>query len=278
MKRVVTMQDLSCMGKCSLTVALPVLSAMGIECAVLPTAVLSTHTAFPNPAVMDLSGHTDAIVEHWATLNPSFDGICTGYLATPEQCAQAEALIDRFAGEGTFVCIDPAMADHGKLYSGLGQDHPAAMKQLCRRGDLILPNLTEGALLTGMEYRAQEDPGYYREMVLELMKLGCGGVMLTGFHPRQGRIGLLGKWKDGEIFTCSQKEVARACHGTGDLFAAVVMGGLLRGMGLRQVGDLACGIVRRAIMATPADSRYGVAFERCIPELIRQLEPLESQS
>lgn len=272
MKRVVTMQDLSCMGKCSLTVALPVLSAMGIECAVLPTAVLSTHTAFPKPAVMDLSRHADAIMDHWATLSPSFDGICTGYLATADQCAQAEALIHRFGGEHTFVCVDPAMADHGRLYSGLTPEHPAAMKKLCARGDLILPNLTEGALLTGMEYREEEDPGYYREMVSELMSLGCKGVILTGFHPMKGRIGLLGKWEDGETFTCSQKEVARGCHGTGDLFAAVVMGSVLRGKGLREAGALACGIVRKAIMATPADSRYGVAFETCIPELVQAIE------
>ena len=272
MKRVVTMQDLSCMGKCSLTVALPVLSAMGIECAVLPTAVLSTHTAFPNPAVTDLSRHADAIMDHWATLEPRFDGICTGYLATPDQCAQAERLIDRFGGENCFVCVDPAMADHGRLYSGLTPEHPEAMRKLCARGDLILPNLTEGALLTGMAYRAEEDPGYYREMVEELMKLGCRGVMLTGFHPVEGRIGLLGKWGSGEVFTCSRREVARSCHGTGDLFAAVVMGSILRGKTLSEAGDLACGIVRKAIMATPEDSRYGVAFETCIPELIDRLE------
>ena len=188
MKRVVTMQDLSCMGKCSLTVALPVLSAMGVECAVLPTAVLSTHTAFPGPAVLDLSSHVDEIMAHWRGLEPDFDGISIGYLATADQCAQAERLIGRFGGKA-FVCIDPAMADHGRLYSGLSPEHPAAMKQLCVRGDLILPNLTEGALLTGMEYRADGDPGYYREMVEALLALGCGGVMLTGFHPVRGRIG-----------------------------------------------------------------------------------------
>ena len=277
MKRVVTMQDLSCMGKCSLTVALPILSAMGIECAVLPTAVLSTHTAFPNPAVMDLSRHADAIMDHWSTLEPRFDGICTGYLATPDQCAQAADLIGRFGGEDTFVCIDPAMADHGRLYSGLSPDHPEAMRKLCARGDLILPNLTEGALLTGMEYRDEEDPGYYREMVQALMDLGCGGVMLTGFHPVKGRIGLLGKIGAGELFTCSQKEVSRSCHGTGDLFAAVVTGGILRGMDPKSAGDLACGIVRQAIVRTPADSRYGVAFEGCIPELIRGIQSNQSQ-
>ena len=271
MKRVVTMQDLSCMGKCSLTVALPILSAMGIECAVLPTAVLSTHTGFPKPAVMDLSRHVDDIMAHWAALEPNFDGISVGYLASPQQCRQAAALIETFGGEGCFVCIDPAMADHGRLYSGLGPEHPEAVKKLCALGDLILPNLTEGALLTGMEYCPEMDAGYCREMVDELLGLGCGGVMLTGFHPTAGRIGLLGKRKGGEFFSCSQTQVPRSCHGTGDLFAAVVIGGLLRGMDAKQAGDLACEIVRSAIEKTPADSRYGVAFEGCIAQLAARL-------
>ena len=271
MKRVVTMQDLSCMGKCSLTVALPVLSAMGVECAVLPTAVLSTHTAFPKPAVLDLSRHVDDMMAHWATLEPDFDGISIGYLATPDQCAQAEHLIETF-GQKAFVCIDPAMADHGKLYSGLTAEHPAAMKTLCAKGDLILPNLTEGALLTGMEYRADAEPEYYKEMVDRLLELGCGGVMLTGFQSVRGRIGLLGKMRGGEFFSCSQEEVPRSCHGTGDLFAALVLGGILRGKSPQEAGDLACAIVRSAIEGTPADSRYGVAFETCIPQLVRELE------
>lgn len=271
MKRVVTMQDLSCMGKCSLTVALPVLSAMGIECTVLPTAVLSTHTAFPKPAVMDLSSHVDAIMEHWSSLEPHFDGISIGYLANPQQCAQAEALVRRFAGENCFVCVDPAMADHGKLYSGLTPEHPTAMKRLCAMGDLILPNLTEGALLTGMEYRHTVDDGYFREMVDELLTLGCNGVMLTGFSPRQGRIGLLGKMRSGEFFSCSREQIPRHCHGTGDLFAAVVMGAILNGLSPERSGDLACGMVRSAIERTPEDSRYGVAFEGCIRELVEQL-------
>lgn len=277
MKRMVTMQDLSCMGKCSLTVALPVLCAMGVECAVLPTAVLSTHTAFPGPAVLDLSGQVDATMDHWATLQPEFSGISIGYLATPGQCRQAADLIRRFGGEGCFVCVDPAMADHGKLYSGMSPEHPAAVKELCGLGDLILPNLTEGALLTGMDYRPDADEGYFREMVQELLKTGCGGVMLTGFHPVRGRIGLLGKMAGGEFFSCSQTEVPRSCHGTGDLFAAVVMGGILRGMEPKAAGDLACRIVRKAILATPADSRYGVAFEETIPELTHSVTNLTQE-
>ena len=272
MKRVVTMQDLSCMGKCSLTVALPVLSAMGIECAVLPTAVLSTHTAFPKPAVLELGSHAEDIMDHWASLEPDFDGIGIGYLASPGQCLQAETLIRRFGGKDCFVCVDPAMADHGKLYAGLSREHPAAMRRLCALADLILPNLTEGALLTGMEYRPEPDPGYYREMVEALLALGCGGVMLTGFAPRNGQIGVLGKMRDGDFFSCQRSRIHRHCHGTGDLFAAVVLGGILRGLPPERAGDIACGMVYAAIENTPGDSRYGVAFEGCIAGLLERLQ------
>lgn len=270
MKRVISMQDLSCMGKCSLTVALPVLSAMGVECAVLPTAVLSTHTAFPRPAVMDLSDHVDAIVAHWAALEPAVDGIGIGYLATADQCRQAGELIRRFGGNA-FVCVDPAMADHGKLYSGLSDSHPAAMRKLCGQADLILPNLTEGAMLTGMDYRPDADEGYCRELVDELLRTGCGGVMVTGFRPEPGRMGFAGRLRGGDFFTYSRPELPRSCHGTGDLFAAVVLGGVMRGLEVCRAGALACDMVCRSIAATPADSRYGVAFECCLPELIEQL-------
>ena len=269
MKRVVSMQDLSCMGKCSLTIALPVLSAMGVECAPLPTAVLSTHTAFPHPAVVDLSDELEAILAHWAALAPEVDGISIGYLASPAQCRQAEKLIDTFYG--AFLCVDPAMADHGKLYAGLPSEQPQAMGRLCAGADLILPNITEAAMLTGMAYRPDPDEPYCRELVHSLLELGCGGVILTGFRPQAGRIGFLGKMRQGDFFQYHLPEIPRACHGTGDLFAAGVMGGIMRGLTPFEAGALACDTVSRAIRRTPADSRWGVAFEQGIPELIQKL-------
>lgn len=269
MKRMVTMQDLSCLGKCSLTVILPVISAMGIECAVLPTAVLSTHTAFPGPAVMDLSPMAGRTMDHWSTLDPGFSGILTGYLANPQQVELAKDLIRRF-GHDAIVVSDPAMADHGRLYSGLSQEMIPAMLSLCREADLILPNLTEGALMTGMAYREESDPGHCREIAAELLKAGVKSVLLTGAEEAPGRVGFY--WTDGhEEFSHSVEKEPRSCHGTGDLFAAVTMGGMMRGMTPGLAGLLAAEFIRRSIAATGVDSRYGVAFEQELAWLIGNL-------
>ena len=271
MKRMVTMQDISCFGKCSMTVVLPVLSAMGVPCSILPTAVLSTHTAYPDPVVTDLSGSIRPTMDHWASLGLKFDGILTGYLASPEQAALARELIDRFGGRDTVVVCDPAMGDHGRLYSGIGQDMVAAHRALCAGANLILPNLTEAAMLAGMEYRETADEGSCRELTRELLKLGGGSVMLTGFSPAPDRVGFF--YSDGrEEFAHAARRLPRACHGTGDLFAAVVMGGLLRALEPARAGALAAEFIRRVIAATPADSRPGAAFEGELGWLIGMLE------
>lgn len=260
MKRIAIMQDLSCLGKCSLTVVLPVISAMGVECAVLPTAVLSTHTAFPSPVVLDLTDQVRPILDHWSTLEPDFSGILTGYLANRAQAALAEELVCRFRQPGTLLVVDPAMGDHGHLYAGLSPEMVGAMASLSAGADLILPNLTEAALMTGMEFRPAGDAGYCREMAQQLLKLGCGGVMLTGFAPEPGKVGFF--WTDGQDEFCHAGEkLDKTCHGTGDLFAAVTMGGLMRGRDAREAGVLAGEFVRRCIAATPAATPYGVAFE-----------------
>lgn len=260
MKRLAAMEDISCLGKCSLTVIHPVVSAMGIECAVVPTAVLSTHTAFPAPAVMDLTDHARAVMNHWSTIGARFDGILTGYLADPRQAALALELMDRFAGPDTDVIVDPAMGDHGRLYSGLDRDMVTAMAKLCGRATLALPNITEAAMMTGMEYRAQADKGYCRELAGQMRKLGCGSVMITGAEPEPGKIGFF--WSDGsEEFCLGRSRLERSCHGTGDLFAAVVTGGILRGLEPEQAGALAAEFVCRCIADAPEDSRFGVPFE-----------------
>ena len=239
MKRIVTMQDLSCLGKCSLTVVLPVISAMGVECAVLPTAVLSTHTAFPNPAVTGLDEFAARAIDHWTDVDASFDGILTGYLATPAQAELAAVLIDRFAEPGTLVVCDPAMGDHGKRYSGIGPEMVEAHRKC-------------------------------REAARELCKLGRGGVLLTGLEPEPGKIGFF--WTDGrEDFAWSGEKQPQSCHGTGDLFAAVVMGAMMGEKSAREAGVLAAEFVARCIDATEGDSRRGVAFERQLGWLIQQI-------
>lgn len=259
MKRIVTMQDLSCLGKCSLTVIHPTISAMGVECAVLPTALLSTHTAFPGPAVTDLSGCIRGILDHWAGIGAKFDGILTGYLASEEQAVLALELMDRF-GETAVIVQDPAMADHGRLYSGLGPEMVEAHRQLCRRADLVLPNLTEGCLLAGIGYEDRTDRDFCRQIASALLGMGAGAVLLTGYSPAPDTVGFF--YADGRTeFAHAGPRLPRSCHGTGDLFAAVTMGGLMRGLPVPEAGALAAEFVHRAIAKTGENSRFGVAFE-----------------
>lgn len=262
MSTIVSIQDLSCLGKCSLTVTLPVVSAMGVGCAVLPTAVLSTHTAFPHPHIADLSEHILPILRHWHQVGASFQGILTGYLANPGQVDLALACIDGL-GKCQTVC-DPAMGDHGRLYSGLDQTMVDAMGRLCRRADLILPNVTEGALLAGLPYPPQADEACCRRITQALHRRGMDHVLLTGMVSAPGKTGFFWSQAGEQPFAYSTDALPRSCHGTGDLFAAVVMGGLIRGMDVPTAGILAAEFVKRCIALTPADSRFGSAFE---PEL-----------
>ena len=258
MKRVVSMQDLSCLGKCSLTVIHPTISAMVVECAVLPTALLNTHTAFPGPAVTVLSGLARPILDHWAAVGAEFDGILTGYLGSVEQAALALELISRF-GEKALVIQDPAMADHGRLYSGLGPELVEAHRRICARADLVIPNLTEGCMLAGVEYEDRTDLEFCRQIATALLKT-ARAVLLTGYSPSPDTVGFY--YSDGQTeFAHAGPRHPRSCHGTGDLFAAVVMGGCMGGLTVPQAGRLAAEFIHRSIAKTGENSRFGVAFE-----------------
>ena len=180
MKRIVTLQDISCLGKCSLTVALPILSAMGVECAILPTAVLSTHTMFEGFTVKDLTDQIGPIADHWKKEKVTFDAIYTGYLASKEQIGDVCAFFDTFKTADNLIVVDPVMADNGKLYPAFGPEFPAEMAKVCAKADLIVPNLTEASLLTGLPYRTEQDEDYIREMLLALSQLGPRYTALTG--------------------------------------------------------------------------------------------------
>ena len=259
MKRIVTMQDLSCLGKCSLTVAHPVLSSMGCACAVLPTAVFSTHTGFPAPARVELSDFAKPAMDQWQAIGAEFDGILTGYLANRHQAELALELRARF-GENALLVHDPAMADHGKLYGGMGPEMVEAHHALCRGADLILPNLTEGAWLAGIPYEERTDIEFCQQIATALLKTSAKAVLLTGFAPEPGTVGFY--YSDGATeFAHAGPRLPRTCHGTGDLFAAVVTGGMMRGMTVPEAGGLAAEFVHRAIANTGKDPRFGVAFE-----------------
>ena len=270
MKRVVTLQDISCFGRCSITVALPILSAMGMECAILPTAVLSAHTMFPGYTCLDISGQMEPISRHWQALGLGFDAIYTGYLANGEQCGQAIKFIERFRTGDNIVVVDPAMADQGRLYPGFGPEFSRDMARVCACADLILPNLTEAALLTGTPWQERWSRREVRAMLEKLLALGCGAAMITGFGEG-GSTGFLALDREGRELSYSHPLLPRSYPGTGDVFSSVLVGGLVRGLSLREAGVLASDFVAGCIAATAADPQgpdYGVEFESQLGKLM----------
>ncbi len=268
MKRVLSIQDLSCMGKCSLTVALPVLSSMGCSCTVLPTAILSTHTAFPNPHIRDLTQDLLPVAEHWHSVGAEFDAVAVGYLSDPRQAELVGRVLDLFPGR---VILDPAMGDHGKLYRGLSPEHIGAMANLCRRAEILLPNVTEAALLTGLPYREDCDAAYLRELSRRLLDMGPETVVITGFTHPDGQTGFFGMHRSGEEFPYQAQRIGKHFHGTGDLFAATFTGALMRGKLPAQAAVLAARFTERVIAATEESTPFGIAFEPELGWLLAQL-------
>lgn len=273
MKRIVTIQDISCVGRCSLTVALPVISAMGIETAVLPTAVLSCHTAFPQWTLHDLTGEFHRITETWAAQGIGFDGVYSGYLASNEQIDLVDAFMQ--TQEGALRFVDPAMADFGRLYGGFDDAFALHMRELCAHADVIVPNVTEACLMTGTPYRDDGDPQFYRELARKLADRGTPYVVLTGYTEGRNAIGAIGYDRERDAFEISLNERLRETYlGTGDLYASTMFGALVRGMTIGEAIRLAVDYVHECIRYTMADPEhrvYGVNFEQAIPYLVQRL-------
>ena len=209
MKRIASIQDISCLGRCSLTVALPIISAMGVECAIVPTAVLSTHTAFEGFTVCDLSDQILPIARHWQSQQLHLDAIYTGYLASAEQIGDVCAFFDMMKGEDTLLFVDPAMADHGTLYPGFGPEFPAEMVKVVARADVVIPNITEACLLTGAEYRESYDEGYIKDLLHRLVALGAKVAVLTGVSLEPGKVGVMSYGAaTGEYFSYYNEKVS----------------------------------------------------------------------
>lgn len=275
MKRIVTLQDISCVGSCSLTVALPVISAMGVECGILPTAVLSTHTMFQNFTVKDLSDQIEPIAEAWKKEKIDFDGIYTGYLASAKQCQQVCDFFEQFRKEETVIVVDPAMADNGKLYQAFDENFPSEMAKVCAKADVIIPNMTEAALLTGMPYRTEYNSTYIQELLEKLLELGCRTVAITGVSYEEDKLGVAMLNQKGEKFEYFTKKCSKSFHGTGDAYSSVVVGGLMRGLSLRDSVKLAADFVVACIEGTMADEdarTYAVNFQSQIPYLCEELK------
>ena len=230
MKRVLTIQDISCLGKCSLTIALPVLSALGAETVILPTAVLSTHTMFRNFTCKDLSDQIEPIADHWKSEGVTFDAIYTGYLGTTSQIDQIRKLFKSFRDQNTKIIVDPVMADNGKLYPAFDMDYVRKNTELCAEADIIVPNITEAALMTGMDYREEYDEVYIKELLSRLNALGANVSVLTGVSLEQGKTGVMGYEREtGEYYVYQNRRIDAAYHGTGDLFSSTCVGEILKG-------------------------------------------------
>ena len=285
MKRIITIQDISCVGKCSLTVALPIISAMGVEACVLPTAVLSTHTAFKGFTFRDLTSDITPICEHWKQEKIHFDAIYTGYLGSFEQLDLMHKLIADFGGKDTLTIVDPCMADNGNLYPGFTQEFAFAMAKLCGKADVIVPNLTEASFMLGIEYKANGyDEDYIKKILKDLVKLGAKKVVLKGVEFAEDQKELKGvKGKIGIASYDAQKDefswyfhekLPKSFHGTGDIFASVLTGALMRGLSLEKSYSFAADYVVQSIKETISHADYnwyGVDFEAAMPYLIKRL-------
>jgi len=277
MKRIVTVQDISCVGKCSLTVALPIISAMGSEAAVIPTAVLSTHTAFPSFTFCDLTKEIAPICEHWKSAGIDFDAIYTGYLGSFEQIELTEKLIADFKTENTVVVVDPAMADGGKLYKGFTEAFAKRMGLLCGKADVIVPNITEASFMLGVPYIGEGySEEYIKEMLVKLTELGCKTAVLTGVSFEEGNLGVMAyNSESGEYFSYFRERIPESYHGTGDVYASTFVGALMRGRSVEDAlmvaTDYTVECIKSTVVNTP-DRKYGVNFEALVPYLVDRMD------
>lgn len=273
MKRILTIQDISCLGKCSITIALPVISALGTETVILPTAVLSNHTLFKSFTVKDLADQIEPICEKWVEESVEFDAIYTGYLGTIEQIDMMKDLFKTFKrGDDTIVFVDPVMADNGKLYPAFDMDYARKNAELCSCADIIVPNITEASIMTGMEYKEEYDESYIREMLERLTKLGAEISVLTGVSLSEGKTGVMGyDKKNDEIYCYQNDKVGAMFHGTGDLFSSTVIGEIMKGKSWKDAMRIAADYTAHTIEVTmnnPKKPWYGVDFEATIPDLL----------
>ena len=272
-QKILTIQDISCVGQCSLTVALPILSAAGMETCILPSAVLSTHTAgFSGFTVRDLTEDIPGIAAHWRKENIRFDAVYTGYLGSTEQIAFVKDIFAQLLAEGGLTVVDPAMADNGKLYPAFDAAYVEAMKGLAFGADIILPNITEACFLTGTEYRETYDEAWIGALLDKLSAAGAKTVVLTGVGYAPDRTGVVVREAGGTRYY-EHRRIAKGCHGTGDVYAAAFVGALLNGRSAYDAAALAADYTVRCIELTQGDPThwYGVKFELALPEYIRML-------
>ncbi len=287
LKRIVTIQDISCFGKCSSTVALPLISVMGVETAVIPTAVLSTHTSgFTGYTFRDLTADIPQIAAHWRSLKLHFDGIYTGYLGSREQVQIVADFFDTFRDDSTVIVVDPVMGDGGKMYAGFTPDFAGEMRRLCAKADVIVPNMTEVSLLLGVPYAENCTLDDVRGYLRQLTELGCRTAVITGIRSGNQHGAAAYDSETDTYYKAYRAHVPERMHGTGDIFASVLSGALVRGASIAQALSIAVNFTADTIDVTMEDYAeihreklpcYSVEFEKCIGNLVEYVKELRDE-
>lgn len=272
-KRVLTIQDISCLGQCSMTVALPIISACGHETCILPSAVLSTHTGgFSGYTVNDLSEDFPAVKNHWLKEGISFDAIYTGYLGSTKQIEYVSDIFDSLKREDAKIIVDPAMADNGKLYWGFDDEYVKGMAYLCSKADIILPNITEACFMTGTEYKESYDKEYVDVLIEKLRKICSGCIIITGVSYDDDKIHVvISENESTTVYT--HKKISQSYHGTGDIFSSAFVGAYMHDKSKFDAVKIASDYTVKCIENTIDDKShwYGTKFETAIKDLVAML-------
>ena len=270
-KRILTIQDISCVGQCSLTVALPIISAFGIETCILPSAILSTHTAgFKGFTCLNFTEEFKKIIAHWEKEKINFNAFYTGYLLNKEQINIIKEIFNKFSiNNNSLKIIDPVMGDNGKLYPGFDLNFAQAMKSLCLNADIILPNLTEACLLTGYEYKEKYDEEYITNLIKKLEEFKVKIIILTGISYDENTTGVI-VVENGKTKYYKHRKIPKSYHGTGDVYSSVFVGSYLKGMNAYDSACAAADFVVECIEYTIKDTShwYGVKFEPLLTNFI----------
>ena len=270
--RILTVQDISCLGQCSITVALPILSACGHETCILPSAVLSTHTGgFGMPHIKDLTEDFSGVLDHWQDQKFTFDAVYTGYLGNVAHMEYVKRIFDTMLVPGGMHIVDPAMGDHGKLYTGFDEKYALAMRDLCASADVILPNVTEACFMTGTPYRQELDEAYVFDLMDKLEKI-CPNIVMTGIGYKEDETGVFVS-QGGKRWHYVHEKIPKSFHGTGDVFASAFVGAWQQGKTMTEAVAIAADFTSRCIEKTWKEPAhwYGVKFEEALPELIKSL-------